>query len=397
MMEENMITQCPNCSKVLPPKKVYFCGGCMTQIRCKVCDDVLEVDDVGCTNCGTLRETKNSTISPGIVNANTFRLHETNSDRTIEATFSDSVGKDLAGILRDFSINNRSKTINATGFNIQQIDSNKSMYEENLKMIDADFSEQETAKINVEKEVKTEEMQSPQYLSLLAIAMKKLPASETEWIVVYSFFASNYGKDLFSKDDLLEKYKESNRLDDSKKSYLSRNITAAVKGGYLNPLATGYSILEDGVTKAKEIISRTSSSPVKKTSAKKSSTETGAGDETSTKKSSRGKKTLKRLNNIDFEPEGKESLKDYFSKYTTVSDSERTLLFINYMQNILEISPITFDHIFTCYDLLNLRVSENLQQTVRNSANTKGWFETTGGVMTLTIKGKNQIRDWNKN
>ncbi len=396
-MEENMITQCPNCSKVLPPKKVYFCGGCMTQIRCKVCDDVLEVDDVGCTNCGTLRETKNSTISPGIVNANTFRLHETNSDRTIEATFSDSVGKDLAGILRDFSINNRSKTINATGFNIQQIDSNKSMYEENLKMIDADFSEQETAKINVEKEVKTEEMQSPQYLSLLAIAMKKLPASETEWIVVYSFFASNYGKDLFSKDDLLEKYKESNRLDDSKKSYLSRNITAAVKGGYLNPLATGYSILEDGVTKAKEIISRTSSSPVKKTSAKKSSTETGAGDETSTKKSSRGKKTLKRLNNIDFEPEGKESLKDYFSKYTTVSDSERTLLFINYMQNILEISPITFDHIFTCYDLLNLRVSENLQQTVRNSANTKGWFETTGGVMTLTIKGKNQIRDWNKN
>lgn len=396
-MEENMITQCPNCSKVLPPKKVYFCGGCMTQIRCKVCDDVLEVDDVGCTNCGTVRETKNSTISLGIVNANTFRLHETNSDRTIEATFSDSVGKDLAGILRDFSVNNRSKTINATGFNIQQIDSNKSIYEENLKMIDADFSEQETAKINVEKEVKAEEMQSPQYLSLLAIAMKKLPASETEWIVVYSFFASNYGKDLFSKDALLEKYKESNRFDDSKKSYLSRNITAAVKGGYLNPLATGYSILEDGVTKAKEIISRTSSSPVKKPSAKKSSTETGAGDETSTKKSSRGKKTLKRLNNIDFEPQGKESLRDYFSKYTTVSDSERTLLFINYMQNILEISPITFDHIFTCYDLLNLRVSENLQQTVRNSANTKGWFETTGGVMTLTIKGKNQIRDWNKN
>lgn len=269
MMEENVIPQCPNCSKILPPKKVYFCGSCMAQIRCKTCDDTLEIDDAGCTNCGTLRERRNSKPSHEIINANTFRLHETNSDRTIEATFSDSVGKDLAGILRDFSINNRSKTINATGFNIEQIDSDKSIYDENLKTLDADFSEQEILKIDIEKEVKTEQIHSPEYLSLLAIAMKKLPASETEWIVIYSFFASNYGKDLFSKEDLLEKYRESNRFDNRKKAYLSRNITAAVKGGYLNPLATGYSILEEGTTKAKEILSRTSSAPVKKVSAKK--------------------------------------------------------------------------------------------------------------------------------
>ncbi|MDH5035124.1 hypothetical protein [Chryseobacterium cucumeris] len=395
MMEENMITQCPNCSKVLAPKKVYFCGGCMTQIRCKVCDDVLEVDDVGCTNCGTLRETKNSTISPGIVNANTFRLHETNSDRTIEATFSDSVGKDLAGILRDFSINNRSKTINATGVDIQQIDSGKSGYDENIETFDVDFSEQKTEEINVKQEVKSQQIHSPEYLSLKAIAMKNLPTTETEWIVVYSFFASNQGKDLFSNKDILEKYEESNRLDHGKKSHLSRNIVAAVKAGYLNPLATDYSILDPGILKAKEILSRTSSSPTKKASTKKNKNEIN-DDDNSTKKNSKGKKTLKRLNNIDFEPQGKESLRNYFSKYTPSSDNERTLLFVNYMQNILEIEQITYDHIYTCYDLLGLRVSENLPQTVRNSANVKGWIETKGGLATITIKGKNQIRDWDQ-
>lgn len=394
-MEENMITQCPNCSKVLVPKKVYFCGGCMTQIRCKVCDDVLEVDDVGCTNCGTLRETKNSTISPGIVNANTFRLHETNSDRTIEATFSDSVGKDLAGILRDFSINNRSKTINATGVDIQQIDSGKSGYDENIETFDVDFSEQKTEEINVKQEVKSQQIHSPEYLSLKAIAMKNLPTTETEWIVVYSFFASNQGKDLFSNKDILEKYEESNRLDHGKKSHLSRNIVAAVKAGYLNPLATDYSILDPGILKAKEILSRTSSSPTKKASTKKNKNEIN-DDDNSTKKNSKGKKTLKRLNNIDFEPQGKESLRNYFSKYTPSSDNERTLLFVNYMQNILEIEQITYDHIYTCYDLLGLRVSENLPQTVRNSANVKGWIETKGGLATITIKGKNQIRDWDQ-
>lgn len=395
MMKENVIPQCPNCSKILPPKKVYFCGSCMTQIRCKTCDDILEIDDAGCTNCGTLRETRNSTSSPGIINANTFRLHETNSDRTIEATFSDSVGKDLAGILRDFSINNRSKTINATGFDIQQIDSGKSGYDENIETFDVDFSEQKTEEINVKQEVKSQQIHSPEYLSLKAIAMKNLPTTETEWIVVYSFFASNQGKDLFSNKDILEKYEESNRLDHGKKSHLSRNIVAAVKAGYLNPLATDYSILDPGILKAKEILSRTSSSPTKKASTKKNKNEIN-DDDNSTKKNSKGKKTLKRLNNIDFEPQGKESLKNYFSKYTPSSDNERTLLFVNYMQNILEIEQITYDHIYTCYDLLGLRVSENLPQTVRNSANVKGWIETKGGLATITIKGKNQIRDWDQ-
>ncbi|MEN5194575.1 hypothetical protein [Sphingobacterium faecium] len=44
-------------------------------------------------------------------NINTFRLHETTTDRTIEATFSDEVAKDLAGTLRDAAAAGRMRAI----------------------------------------------------------------------------------------------------------------------------------------------------------------------------------------------------------------------------------------------------------------------------------------------
>jgi hypothetical protein len=92
-MEANQIEVCATCSKSLPING-FFCGGCLTQFKCKSCSSFLEKDYAGCTNCGAPREQKvyTNNASSGQI-ANTFRLHETSTDRTIEATFSDTVGK----------------------------------------------------------------------------------------------------------------------------------------------------------------------------------------------------------------------------------------------------------------------------------------------------------------
>ncbi|MNM91712.1 hypothetical protein D3C81_1040180 [compost metagenome] len=231
--------------------------------------------------------------------------------------------------------------------------------------------------------------------------MKNLPGTEIEWVVVYAFYASDYGKAIFTREDIINLYVESNRFNkDTTKRDLSTNLKRNVVMGYINPLQTGYSILEEGIARAKEIIARTSSSsPRTKVSSK---TKKGNEDRAiesgvaNGKKASRLSKTLKRLTNINFEPTGKESLKEFFGNYAPKNDYERNLLFVYYLQNILEIKEITFDHIYSCYDILGLRISENLPQTIRNTASSSGWIETKQSILFLTIKGSNQIKAWNK-
>jgi hypothetical protein len=235
---------------------------------------------------------------------------------------------------------------------------------------------------------------------LKAVAMKNLPATETEWVVVYAFYSSNYGKDTFTRQNLIEKYEESNRLDSDKKKALSMYMKRAVQGNFINPLADTFSILDNGIEKAKEIISRTkSSSPKSKSSsiAKKGNEDTAIENKVvNGKKVSKPSRMLKRLNNINFEPTGKESLRDFFSRYTTTNDKERNLLFVHYLQNVLEIVEISFDHIYSCYDILELRISENLPQTIRNTASKTGWIETNNSILSVTIKGSNQIKAWDR-
>lgn len=83
---------------------------CLTQFKCKSCGSLLEKDYVGCVNCGTPKEVRAETKTDSQQNINTFRLRDTATDRTIEATFSDDVAKDLAGTLRDAATAGRMRT-----------------------------------------------------------------------------------------------------------------------------------------------------------------------------------------------------------------------------------------------------------------------------------------------
>jgi len=397
-MEKDFAILCTTCSKRLPISG-FFCGGCLTQYKCKKCDALLEKDSIGCISCGTPKESRNNTTVSNASGFNTFRLQETATERTIEATFSDNVGKELTGILRD-AYSNRP---GGSGRNAGQI-SNGTSAEGDKNVQDAEVLPDKA--VNESTDQMNAPTVSPQnYPELIAIAMKNLPSSETEWVVVYSFYASDFGKAIFTRQDIILKYEESRRKTNEKLRGLSACIKSAVKSGLMTPLQDSYSILEKGVIAAKEIISRTSSSGKKSTrnsgrgkSRKNEAVSEGNGiTSNDKKKTSTSGKNLKRLTNIDFVPKGKESLESFYKKFASKSDLERNLLFVFYLEEILEIKGITYDHIYTCYDSLDLNISENLQQTVRNTKSKKGWIETSDAAnITVTIKGRNKIKSWNK-
>jgi|GEM_PF-858774 len=403
-METNQQTNCYNCSKPLPPVG-YFCGRCLTQFKCKSCGSLLEKDDAGCVNCGTPKEVRAETETGSHQNINTFRLHETATDRTIEATFSDDVAKDLAGTLRDAAAAGRMKAIAS---NIPPPNNINGVNEEKVEFSEAEVVNNED-EIPKNKAIRKEaaaatNLESPVTYPHIDDLLHRRSFTEIEWILVFAFYESEYGQKTFTPDKVRNAYL-SKRKNDSRLKNFSKNWGGLLKT-YFSTVSEGVyqieydkkSITSDFVMgKATGIIkgafdksNKSKSTTSKKTKEENSSTPAGKSSKSSNSKG------LKILSNINFEPTGKESLKDFFGKYTPANDNERNLLFVYYLQNVLEIDQVTFDHVYSCYDILELRISESLPQTIRNTASRTKWIETKKSILSVTIKGSNQIKAWNK-
>lgn len=387
-METNISNTCFNCDKPYPAVG-FFCGGCLTQLKCKSCSFPLEKDNLGCTNCGTPKDVESGNATNLSQNVNTFKLHETATDRIIEATFSDAVGKDFAGILKD--------TYNAKISNLsnQQYISNSSTEIFDDKTIDAELVED-----NLNSSIAREERIIPNnkgsqsvtdYPTLMLISINNLPSNDVEWILVYSLYASNFGEIIYERKDLQEKHVESQRKSPSFLKNLSTNLKSAIRSGYINPLTNGYFLIEKGKLKALEIISRTTGTIPKSKSKKSNETL-----EVKKSKNRGSKNSLKRVVDLNLYPDKADSLKVFYEKFQCKNDHEKILVFVHYLEEILKVVPITANHIYTCYDDLNLRTPEDLQQTVRSAKSITGWLDGNNSALAVSIKGKNYIKSWNK-
>lgn len=86
------------------------------------------------------------------------------------------------------------------------------------------------------------------------------------------------------------------------------------------------------------------------------------------------------------------SLKDYFATYKVANNFERNLVFVYYLQTIAKVSPITSDHIFTCYKHVQAKVPVALSQSLWDVSSKKGWIDTSSlGNIKLTTQGTNYI------
>lgn len=89
---------------------------------------------------------------------------------------------------------------------------------------------------------------------------------------------------------------------------------------------------------------------------------------------------------------GVERLKDFHASYKIASNIERNLVFLYYLQNKLEISPITPNHVFTCYRDVSVKVPAALVQSLRDTANRRGWIDTSDtNNLKVTFPGINHL------
>jgi hypothetical protein len=90
--------------------------------------------------------------------------------------------------------------------------------------------------------------------------------------------------------------------------------------------------------------------------------------------------------------DGKASLRDFFKRYSPGTDMERNLIFIYYLQEILGLTEIAPDHVFTCYRDRRIKVPKNLEGSLLNTSHKKGWIDTASYEdIKVTVSGMNYL------
>jgi hypothetical protein len=113
---------------------------------------------------------------------------------------------------------------------------------------------------------------------------------------------------------------------------------------------------------------------------------------TATKKKVNSKTPTLNKNLNLFKEGDKPSLKDFMSGYKAKTDMARNLLFVHYLREIKGLENIGVDEIYTCYKNMGLKIPKDIQQSLLNTAFSKGWLDTASlSNITITVAGENAV------
>jgi hypothetical protein len=65
---------------------------------------------------------------------------------------------------------------------------------------------------------------------------------------------------------------------------------------------------------------------------------------------------------------GHPSLGEFMDSKLPITNEERNLVFMYYLQYLLNVDPITMDHVYTCYREVRIRAPLNLEHSLRTTA-----------------------------
>jgi hypothetical protein len=83
------------------------------------------------------------------------------------------------------------------------------------------------------------------------------------------------------------------------------------------------------------------------------------------------------------------SLGEFMDSKLPITNEERNLVFMYYLQHMLNLESISIDHIYTCYREVKIRAPLNLEQSLQTTANQKGWIGSgDNGDLAVTPEGK---------
>lgn len=238
---------CIYCNIQLPDKG-FYCPNCFKQSKCKHCSEPLLKDIKICVFCGEEIGQKSA-----YSNLNTIEFSETETERKFKASFTDTVGQSISdsfGMILTNKIGSR-KILPPT---------------QTITDIDQQHTETETLNVEIEKDSQLnnlQEVDNKTVPSLQEIKLRDLAKNETDWLLVYAYYASEEGKKEFTRENVIQLYEKTDRKTEKNIKALSQYIKNITRALYIKPTNDSHFILLDkGKTKVIEIFKGNSTSKV---------------------------------------------------------------------------------------------------------------------------------------
>jgi len=87
--------------------------------------------------------------------------------------------------------------------------------------------------------------------------------------------------------------------------------------------------------------------------------------------------TLSLVKELDLRPKGKESWRVFYESKAPQKQIDKITLAVYYLCNVLEISGVTANHVYTCLKDVSVKIPNDLPQTMRNIANSRGIIDVS--------------------
>lgn len=296
-----------------------------------------------------------------------------------------------------------------------ELEGNQDVVKEQFENFKSFITNDLLPKVNVERETiqatpKIEESRSQQLLTphdveviedidipaLKEIVLKDLPKSETDWILIYACYSTSFGQGTFTEEAIKNHYEQTGRTNRSRSANLSNNIKSLLNKGYIKVHNdTEYLVKPEGIRHAHEILAGKSITKTStKTSKKATSSKSSSSKPISSKKSNSSASQFSLDRTLNLRPDGKESLKDFATKYQIDSTPKQIVVIVYYLKEILKISSVNGNHIYTSLEELNVRIPKSLQQIIINTKGRNyGWLDyDTMDDIRLSVQGRNAIK-----
>lgn len=202
--------------------------------------------------------------------------------------------------------------------------------------------------------------------SLQNVVLAGGPRTESEWMLIYAFYSSEQGRKLFTKDDLRQGYKETNRATPTRSKNFATNLKILTSDKLISAVnQTDFRIEKKGIELATKIVCGEIAEKSGKGAKKKSS------------KSKIGTTETYNLVELNFSQDERNSLVKFYAEHSIANHQDKMVVIAKWLKDVKGIDEVNKDIIFTVLRTLGESTSFNISQTLINAKNLKSFFTST--------------------